>query len=138
MNKKSKALLSIILIIVQLISLGLLGYSLVLYKGVETFYRIYGIIVLLYLLIFVGYLLLRSIKKKNKIAFVDCEIQVSKGFGVINPVADAFKSLTDDNNGVLWGRLLLPYNEFAILANSFGAVDRSEYTKGFEWLRDFE
>lgn len=70
MNKKSKALLSIILIIVQLISLGLLGYSLVLYKGVETFYRIYGIIVLLYLLIFVGYLLLRSIKKKNKIAFV--------------------------------------------------------------------
>ena len=70
MNKKSKALLSIILIIVQLISLGLLGYSLVLYKGVETFYRIYGIIVLLYLLIFVGYLLLRSIKKKNKAAFV--------------------------------------------------------------------
>ena len=70
MNKKSKALLSIILIIVQLISLGFLGYSLVLYKGVETFYRIYGIIVLLYLLIFIGYLLLRSIKKKNKIAFV--------------------------------------------------------------------
>ena len=84
----------------------------------------------------VSYLYSKDIK--NKIAFVDCEIQVSKGFGVINPVADAFKSLTDDNNGVLWGRLLLPYNEFAILANSFGAVDRLEYTKGFEWLRDFE
>ena len=70
MNKKAKALLSIILILLQLISLGLLGYSLVLYKGVETFYRIYGIIVLLYLLIFISYLLLRSIKKKNKSAFV--------------------------------------------------------------------
>ena len=70
MNKKLKASLSIILILIQLTSLGLLGYSLVLYKGVETFYRIYGIIVLLYLLIFVGYLLLRSIKKKNKISFI--------------------------------------------------------------------
>lgn len=70
MNKKAKALLSIILILLELISLGLLGYSLVLYKGVETFYRIYGIIVLLYLLIFISYLLLRSIKKKKKSAFV--------------------------------------------------------------------
>lgn len=84
----------------------------------------------------VSYLYSKDIK--NKIAFVDCEIQVSKGFGVINPVADAFKDLMDDNNDVLWGRLLLPYNEFAILANSFGAVDRLEYTKGFEWLADFE
>ena len=69
MNKKSKALLSIILILIQLISLGLLGYSLVLYKGVETFYRIYGIIALLYLLVFISYLLLRSIKKKKMKAF---------------------------------------------------------------------
>ncbi len=69
MNKKSKALLSIILILIQLISLGLLGYSLVLYKGVETFYRIYGIITLLYLLVFISYLLLRSIKKKKMKAF---------------------------------------------------------------------
>lgn len=84
----------------------------------------------------VNYLYSKDIK--NKIAFVDVYIQVSKGFGVINPVADAFKSLMDDNNGVLWGRLLLPYNEFVILANSFGAVDRLEYTKGFEWLADFE
>ena len=70
MNKKSKALLGIILILIQLTSLGLLGYSLVLYKGVETFYRIYGIITLLYLLIFISYLLLRSIKKKSKAAFL--------------------------------------------------------------------
>ncbi len=69
MNKKSKALLSIILIIIQLISLGLLGYSLVLYKGVETFYRIYGVITLLYLLVFISYLLLRSIKKKKMKSF---------------------------------------------------------------------
>ena len=75
---------------------------------------------------------------KNKIAFVDVYIQVSKGFGVINPVADAFKNLKVDKNGDLYGQLLLPYNEFVILANSFGTIDRLEYTNGFEWLRDFE
>ena len=40
---------------------------------------------------------------KNKIAFVDVYIQVSKGFGVINPVADAFKNLKVDKNGDLYG-----------------------------------
>lgn len=75
---------------------------------------------------------------KNKTAFVDAEVQISNKFGIVNPVADAFKKLTDDGEGVLYGRLILPYNEFAILANQFEEVDRLEYTKGFEWLKDFE
>lgn len=70
MNKKIKAILAIILIIIQLVSLGLLGYSIILYKGVETFYRYYILLILIYLFIFVSYLLLRSIKRKNKSSFI--------------------------------------------------------------------
>lgn len=81
---------------------------------------------------------LYSLDVLNKTSFVDVEVQVSNKFGIVNPVADAFKKLTDDGEGVLWGRLLLPYNEFAILANQFGAGDRLIYTKGFDWLQDFE
>lgn len=67
---KLKALLSIILIITELISLGFLGYSLILYKGVETFYRLFGILILIYVLLFVSYMLLRGIKKKTLKSFV--------------------------------------------------------------------
>ena len=70
MNKKLKASLSIILILIQLTSLGLLGYSLVLYKGVETFYRVLGTIILIYFFLLLSYLLLNSIKKKNTKSFI--------------------------------------------------------------------
>ena len=72
MKKKKiiKCILSIILIILQLVSTLFIAYSLILYKGVETFYRVYGLIILIYLLLFFSYLLLRSIKKKKLISFI--------------------------------------------------------------------
>ena len=70
MKKFVKALISIILSIGQIISFGFFSYSLFLYKGVENFYRYYGILILLYLLLFMSYLLLRSIKKKKMAGFI--------------------------------------------------------------------
>lgn len=68
-RKIFKAFITILLLIIQIISFGFFSYSLFLYKGVETFYRLYGIIILLYLLILMSYLLLRSIKKKGLTGF---------------------------------------------------------------------
>ena len=65
-----KAIFTIILIILQLLSFGFFSYSLFLYKGVETFYRIYGIIILLYLFILMSYLLLKSVRKKKVLGFI--------------------------------------------------------------------
>lgn len=70
MKKALKALITIFLLIVQIISFIFFTYSLILYKGVETFYRIYGIIILLYLLFLMSYLLLRGIKKRNVLGFI--------------------------------------------------------------------
>lgn len=68
-KKIFKAFITIILLIVQIISFVFFSYSLFLYKGVETFYRLYGIVILLYLLVLMSYLLLRSIKKKGLTGF---------------------------------------------------------------------
>ena len=69
-TKALKAIITIILIILQLIAIGLMTYALILYKGVETFYRIFGIIIVLYFFFFLSYLLLKSIKKKKIKAFI--------------------------------------------------------------------
>ena len=69
-KKLIKAIITILLLIIQIISFGFFSYSLYLYKGVETFYRYYGILILLYLLIFITYILLRSIKKKRLTGFI--------------------------------------------------------------------
>ena len=68
--KNIKSIITIILFILELIALSLFGYSLILYKGVETFYRIFAIIILIYLFIFFTYLLLRSIKINNLKSFI--------------------------------------------------------------------
>ena len=65
-----RIILSILLILIQLASLVLVGYSIILYKGVETFYRAFGLLILLYFFFFFSYLLLRSIRKKSTSAFV--------------------------------------------------------------------
>ena len=72
MRKKKilKTFTIFILLLIELISLCFFTYSLILYEGVETFYRIYGVIILVYLFLFLSYLLLRSIKKKNMKSFV--------------------------------------------------------------------
>jgi len=65
-----KIVIAIIVAIVQLLGFGFFSYSLFLYSGVETFYRIYGIIILFYLLLFILYLLIKNAKKKRIIGFV--------------------------------------------------------------------
>jgi polyisoprenyl-teichoic acid--peptidoglycan teichoic acid transferase len=72
MKKKKlfRALVTILLIVFQLLGLGFIIYALVLYKGVETFYRIFGTIILIYFFLLLSYLLLNSIKKKNTKSFV--------------------------------------------------------------------
>ena len=72
MRKKKilKTFAIFILLLIELISLCFFTYSLILYEGVETFYRIYGVIILVYFFLFLSYLLLRSIKKKNMKSFV--------------------------------------------------------------------
>ena len=68
-KKIFKGFITIILFVVQLISFCFFSYSLFLYKGVENFYRYYGILILFYLLILMTYLLLRGIKKKKTTGF---------------------------------------------------------------------
>ena len=72
MKKKKlfRALVTILLIILQLLGLGFIIYALVLYKGVETFYRVLGTIILIYFFLLLSYLLLNSIKKKNTKSFI--------------------------------------------------------------------
>ncbi len=72
MKKKKlfRALVTVLLIILQLLGLGFIIYALVLYKGVETFYRVLGTIILIYFFLLLSYLLLNSIKKKNTKSFV--------------------------------------------------------------------
>ena len=69
-KKLIKSFITLILLILQLVSFGFFSYSLYLYEGVETFYRIYGVIILFYLFLLMSYLLLRSIKKKRYTGFV--------------------------------------------------------------------
>ena len=66
-----KAFGTIITILLNVISIGLFSYALILYKGVETFYRIFGVIICIYLLILMAYFLTRSIRKKNLHLFLD-------------------------------------------------------------------
>lgn len=72
MRKKKilKTFTTLLLLLIELISLCFFTYSLILYKGVETFYRIYGVIILVYFFLFLSYLLLRSIKKKTMKSFL--------------------------------------------------------------------
>ena len=72
MRKKKilKTFTTLLLLLIELVSLCFFTYSLILYKGVETFYRIYGVIILVYFFLFLSYLLLRSIKKKTLSSFI--------------------------------------------------------------------
>ena len=69
-HKLFRLILSLILIILQIIGINLVGYTLMLFEGVETLYRILGIVVLVYFFLFFSYLLLRSVKKKSKLSII--------------------------------------------------------------------
>ena len=69
-RKVLKAMLTLIIMICSLFSIGYLAYSLTLYEGIETFYRIYGTIILIYFFLLLSYLELSSIKKKGFKSFL--------------------------------------------------------------------
>ena len=60
-----RLIISTLLILIQLSSLVLLSYSIILYEDVETFYRYFVILIFIYFFFFFSYLLLRSIKLKT-------------------------------------------------------------------------
>lgn len=72
--KLLKILISILLMIINIVSICFFSYSIILYNGVETFYRIFGILFLVYFLILFGYLLLRNAHSKKSIGFIICSI----------------------------------------------------------------
>ncbi len=96
-RKVFKLFITLILLLVQIISFGFFSYSIYLYKGVETFYRIYGVVILLYLLILMSYLLLRSIKKKGftgfTVATIIIVIIVGVEFGGYYYLTKIYKSI---------------------------------------------
>lgn len=107
MKKKKlfRALVTVLLIILQLLGLGFIIYALVLYKGVETFYRVLGTIILIYFFLLLSYLLLNSIKKKNTKSFVALIIFTLlivgiefTGFYYLNKIYVALNSYNKDKN----------------------------------------
>ena len=111
-----RILLSILLILLELVSLVLIGYALILYKGVETFYRAFGLLILLYFFFFFSYLLLRSVKKRSKISFLlplILSLLVSAaslaGFYYLNKV---YKTIDDySSNKNMYYSSLVTYNK---------------------------
>ena len=107
MKKKKlfRALVTILLIILQLLGLGFIIYALVLYKGVETFYRVLGTIILIYFFLLLSYLLLNSIKKKNTKSFIALIVFTLlivgiefTGFYYLNKIYVALNSYNKDKN----------------------------------------
>lgn len=68
-SKIFRFIFGLILIIAQIAGIILVGYSLILYNGVEMKLKILGMAILIYFLFFFSYLLLRSIKR-GKLAFI--------------------------------------------------------------------
>ncbi len=104
-KKILKTFITLILLVVEIISLCFFTYSLILYEGVETFYRIYGIILLIYFFLFLSYLLLRSIKKKTLSSFlvpailtviiIGCEFG---GFYYLTKIYNSINAYSDTSN----------------------------------------
>ena len=66
----TKLIIWFIIALIQLSSIILLSYSLTHYKGIETFYRIYVVIILIYLLIFTSYISLTNIKTQTSKSYI--------------------------------------------------------------------
>ncbi len=104
-KKIFKGFITIILFVVQLISFCFFSYSLFLYKGVENFYRYYGILILFYLLILMTYLLLRGIKKKKTTGFAIAAIITliiigveCGGYYYLNKIYKSIESYSENEN----------------------------------------
>lgn len=69
-GRMTKLIIWFIIALIQLSSIILLSYSLTHYKGIETFYRIYVVIILIYLLIFTSYISLTNIKTQKSKSYI--------------------------------------------------------------------
>lgn len=101
----TKLIIWFIIALIQLSSIILLSYSLTHYKGIETFYRIYVVIILIYLLIFTSYISLTNIKTqklKSYIVSIILSILFSiisfTGYYYLNNVYKAVNSYSKSEN----------------------------------------
>lgn len=139
-SRRTKLYISIGLIILNIISICLFSYSIILYNEVETFYRIFGILILSYFLVLTGYLNIRfSDNKKHKgfiitsiitILFVILELV---GFYYLNKIYKTIDSYSDTENS--YSSSLVTYdlklNDYKDLANKkIGIVDDKEDITG--------
>lgn len=69
-SRIAKLIIWFLIALIQLSSIILLSYSLTHYKGIETFYRIYVVIILIYLLIFTSYISLTNIKTQKSKSYI--------------------------------------------------------------------
>ena len=115
-NKIVRLLLVLFLIVLQLVSLVLFTYSIILYKDVETFYRCFGILIFIYFFFFFSYLLLRSIKLKSVTSLlipVILSILIScLSFGVYYYLTKIYSSINQyNNNENMYYSSLVTYNK---------------------------
>lgn len=101
----TKLIIWFIIALIQLSSIILLSYSLTHYKGIETFYRIYVVIILIYLLIFTSYISLTNIKtQKSKSYFISIILSILfsiiafVGYYYLNNVYKAVNSYSKSEN----------------------------------------
>ena len=111
-----KGIFVLLLILIQFITLILAGYAVILYKGVETFYRAFGILILVYFFFFFSYLLLRSIKRKGKLSFIILvlfSLLISAAsFVLFYYLTKVYKAIDDySNNQNMYYSSLVTYNK---------------------------
>ena len=120
MKKKKTSIFKIIfillLILAQLVSFILASYAVILYKGIETFYRAFGILILLYLFFFFSYLLLRSIKKRKLVSFlipvILSLIVTIASFGLYYYLTKVYKAINNySSNENMYYSSLVTYNK---------------------------
>ena len=140
-RKIIKLIITLLLLIIQILSFGFFSYSLYLYKGVETFYRYYGILILLYLLIFISYILLRSIKKKGIIGFIFAVIFAlliigieSAGYYYLTKIYKSIDAYSENENEyftslVTYDKSLTDYK--SLKDNTIGIVNETTNIEGY-------
>ena len=111
-----RAIISLLFIFALLGGVVLVGYTLLLFKGIETLYRILGFAISVYFFFFLSYLLLRSIKKPNAISLIlpllfTLIVVIAEGalFYFVNKYIKEFNSL--DETKYIKTSVLVTYNK---------------------------
>lgn len=142
MKKNIKIYITIILMIINILSLSLFSYSLILYKNVETFYRIFGILILAYFLILLSYLTLMSAIKKKKKRFIIFSILIIlfssiqfTGYYYLNKIYKTIDSYSKNEN--IYSSVLVTYdlklkNEKDLLNKKIGIITDQNDIEGYQ------